>query len=90
VSLSREIDRLNGEVNQLKADLAAARNEIGTSSRELQEVTRALHTAEIEGTRLRTALHAKEEALEVETARRITADNGVAELRAQLMSPKVE
>ena len=89
-SLSREIDRLNGEANQLKGDLAAARTEIGTWSRELREVTRALHTAEIEGTRLRTALHAKEETLQVETARRITADNAVAELRAQRMSPKVE
>jgi hypothetical protein len=86
-SLSREIDRLNGEANQLKADLAAARIEIETSNREVREVTRALHAAEIEGTRLRTALEAKEEALQVETARRIAADNELAEMRTQLKPP---
>ena len=89
-SLSREIDRLNDEANQLKAELAVARTEIGTLNRELREVTRALHTAEIEGTRLRTALDAKDEALQVETARRIAADNAAAELRAHLKSPQVE
>jgi chromosome segregation ATPase len=86
-SLSREIDRLTGEANQLKADLAAARTEIETSNREVREVTRARHTVEIEGTRLRTALRAKEEALQVETARRIAADNALAELQAQLKTP---
>ena len=88
-SLSREIDRLNSEANQLKADLAAARTEIGISSREVREVTRALRTAEIEGTRLRTALHAKEEALQVETARRAAAENTATEIRAQLKTPQL-
>lgn len=86
-SLSREIDRLMGEANQLKADLAAARTEIETSNREVREVARALHSVEIEGTRLRTVLHAKEEALQVERARRVAADNALAELRSQLKSP---
>jgi hypothetical protein len=85
-SLPREIDRLKDEGNQFKADLAAARAEVGTSNREVREVTRALHIVEIESIRLRTALHAKEEALLEETARRIAADSALAELRAQ---PKI-
>jgi len=86
-SLSREIDKLTSEANQLKVDLATAHTGIETSNREVREVTHALHIAEIEATRLRTALHAKEEALQVEIARRIAADNAVAELRTQLKTP---
>lgn len=85
-SLSREIDRLKDEGNQLKANLAAARAGFGTWNREVREVTRALHNTEIEDTRLRTALHAKEDALQMEIARRIAADNALAELQAQLKS----
>ena len=50
----------------------------------MREVTRALHTAEIEGTRLQTTLRAKEEALQAETSRRIAADGTIAEIQAQL------
>jgi hypothetical protein len=84
-SLSREINRLNAESVQLKADLAAARTEIEASNRDLREVTDARHVAEIERTRMRTALQAKEGALQVEITRRTAADNCIAELRAQLM-----
>jgi chromosome segregation ATPase len=86
-NLSREIDRLNGEASQLKADLAAARTETEASNRGAREVTGALHAAEIEATRLRTTLQAKEEALQVETTRRAAIDNAVTELRAHLKSP---
>jgi chromosome segregation ATPase len=86
-SLSREIDRVNAEATQLKADLAAARTETEASNREVREITRALHAAEIEVTRLQTALQSKEEALQVEITRRAAADNAVAELRSQIKSP---
>jgi chromosome segregation ATPase len=86
-NLSCEIDRVNAETTQLKADLAAARIKTETSNREMRQITRALHAAEIEVTRLQTALQAKEEALQVEITRRAAADNAVAELRAEIKSP---
>jgi chromosome segregation ATPase len=85
-NLSREIHRVNAEANQLKADLAAARIETEASNREVREITRALHAAEIELTKLQTALQAKEEALQVEITRRAAADHAVAELRNQIKS----
>lgn len=41
-NLSREIDRVNAEATQLKADIAAARIETEASNREARENIRAL------------------------------------------------
>jgi chromosome segregation ATPase len=86
-NLSREIDRVNAEATQLKADLAPARIETEASNREVREIIKVLHAAEIEVTRLQTALQAREGALQLESIRRVAADNAVAELRGQINSP---